>query len=290
MSTAPEAIPAGIIPEPDAWPCWAPGVPEDAYHAHASASSSFLRTLTGRSPAHARAALLEPREDTPALVLGRGIHARALEPETYPQRFAVAPKVDRRTKAGKEAWAAFTEAHPGAVILSESDGELVNAIGEAVDAHPLASVILSGGVAELSGFWTDPETGVPCRIRPDYARPGDALLVDLKTTTDASPREFARAVYRYGYHVQAAFYAMGFEAIEGRPLSDFLFIAVEKAPPYAVGVYRLDDEALSVGRATVRKALATYAACLASGHWPGYSASVEPVTLPAYAFAMEGGE
>lgn len=283
MSTAP----AGIIPEPNAWPCWAPGVPEDAYHAHPSASSSFLRTLTGRSPAHARAAQLEPREETPALMLGRAIHARALEPGSYPQRYAVAPKVDRRTKAGKATWEEFTEAHPGAVILSESDGAMVEAIGAALEPHPLAPLVLSGGAAELSGFFTDPGTGAPCRIRPDYARLNDGLLADLKTTTDASPREFARAVYRYGYHVQAAFYALGFEVIEGRPLEDFLFIAIEKAPPYAVGVYRLDDEALAVGRATVRKALNTYAACLASGHWPAYSEAVEPVTLPAYAFAME---
>lgn len=268
-------------------PGWHPGIPDTEYHASPALCSSFLRTLIGRSPAHARAAQLDPRDESPALILGRAVHARVLEPETYNARFAVAPKVDRRTKEGKATWEAFTLAHPGATILTEGDGDMVNAIGDAVEAHPLARALLSGGEVEWSGFFNDPATGAPCRIRPDYLRVADGIMVDLKTSMDASPREFQRSIARYGYHIQAAHYAAGYGVITETPLSDFLFVVVEKAPPYAVGIYRLDDDAMAQGARTLREALRIAAACLARDHWPAYAEAVEPVTLPAYAFTME---
>lgn len=270
-------------------PRFEPGIPDDRYHADAAISSSFVRSLLSRSPAHARAALLEPKTETPALVLGRAIHARILEPDSYGERFAVAPKVDRRTKAGKEEWQAFTDAHPEAVILTEADGELVSAVAAAVESHPLASALLSNGKPELSGFWQDPETGVPCRCRFDYLRQ-DGIGVDLKTTADASPREFQRSIARYAYHTQAAFYAMGHEVITGEALTDFAFIVVEKSAPYAIGLYRIDDEALELGRSQARRALRIIAECQSRDHWPAYSDRVEPIGVPGWVWSSEGAE
>jgi hypothetical protein len=264
---------------------WIYGQSDTEYHVDPALNSSFLRALIVRSPGHARAAQLAPREETPALLLGRAVHARILEPETFKNRFAVAPQVDRRTNAGKAAWAEFAAAHPGAEILSESDGEIVAAIGAAVDAHPLARLIFRGGEAEVSGFFTDPETGAPCRIRPDYLRLGDQLMVDLKTTLDASPREFERSIAKYGYHIQAAHYAAGYRAITGEDPTDFLFVAVEKAPPYAIGIYRLDDDAMAEGARVLRRALNLAARCLESGHWPAYSEQVEPIGIPKWAYS-----
>jgi hypothetical protein len=59
---------------------WVEGIPDDVYHADRdTVSSSGLRTLDGRSPAHFRAELDNPRTETPALVLGRLIHFVTLE-------------------------------------------------------------------------------------------------------------------------------------------------------------------------------------------------------------------
>lgn len=278
---------AGLVTTPFGWH---PNIPDTEYHRSPALSSSFLRTLLGRSPAHAMAQRLEPQPETPALTLGRPVHGRVLEPESFGSRFAVAPKVDRRTKQGKAEYEAFCAAHPGAVILSESDGELVNAIGAAVRAHPLAPRLITGGQAEVSGFFNDPETGIACRIRPDYLHTDAGLMVDLKTTLDASAREFARSIWRYRYDMQAAFYAMGFEAITGEPLNDFVFIVVEKAPPYAVGMYRLDESALAQGARDVRRALDIAAQCMERDHWPAYSESIEPITLPVWALNLDNDE
>jgi hypothetical protein len=265
---------------------------ETEYHAHPSISSGFVRTLLERSPAHARHQRDNPPDATPALLFGRAVHARILEPESFAERFAIAPKVDRRTKEGKATWAAFVEAHPDASHLSEADGEMVTEIAESVFRHRLASPLLTDGAQEMSGFWTDPETDIHCRCRFDWLR-YDRIGVDLKTTADASPDAFARSIAKYGYHVQAAWYAMGYEAITGEALTDFVFLCVEKAAPYAVGVYRIDSAALALGERQARRALAIIAECQARDHWPAYPDSVEPVSVPEWlwrAAEMEEGE
>jgi hypothetical protein len=262
---------------------------EATYHARPEISSGFVRTLLQRSPADARAEAEEPAAETPALVVGRAVHARILEPESFAERFAIAPKVDRRTKAGKEAWAAFCGAHPDAAHLSESDGELIEGIAEAIEGHPLASALLRNGDPELSGFWIDPETGVNCRCRFDWLR-SDRTGVDLKTTTDASPDAFQRSIAKYGYHVQAAWYAMGYQAITGEALTDFVFLCVEKAPPYAVGLYRIDSAALELGARQARLALRTIADCQARDHWPAYAERVEPISVPEWTWKAANAE
>lgn len=272
------------IPDLSTWPCWAPGITDDTYHGDTTTiSSSGLRTLIDRSPAHYRAEQSRPKTETPALLLGRAIHARVLEPETFTERFAVAPVCDRRTKEGKAIWTAHLELHPDATTITAADSEVIEGIARAIEAHPIARSAIEGAQAELSGYYVDPETGVRCRIRPDALRADIGVIVDLKSALDASPRAFERVMHQRGYHVQASMYAAGYHAITGEALTDFLIVAVEKAPPYAIGVYRISDAALMVGRATYRDALRLYAECLAADRWPGYSDRIEALTLPTWA-------
>lgn len=272
------------IPPQSARPCWAAGITDESYHGdRETVSSSTLKTLSSKSPAHARADLDTPRPETPALLLGRAVHSAVLEPDSYSTRYAVAPVCDRRTKAGKEQWARFVADHPGASIITAADAETVDGIRAAIEAHPVARHAVRDGQAELSGYFTDPETGVPCRIRPDYLRAADGIMVDLKTTLDASPRGFERSIQTFGYHLQASFYAAGYESITGEPLRDFLFLTVEKVRPYAVGAYRIEDQALEVGRQQYRAALRQWAECLEHDHWPAYSDRIESISLPTWA-------
>jgi len=51
-----------------------------------------------------------PIQETAALVLGAATDCRILSGiDAYEELYAIAPSVDRRTKAGKETWAAFCE-------------------------------------------------------------------------------------------------------------------------------------------------------------------------------------
>ncbi|WP_282916571.1 PD-(D/E)XK nuclease-like domain-containing protein, partial [Streptomyces exfoliatus] len=97
----------------------------------------------------------------------------------------------------------------GTVPLLRHEWAQVQAMAAAVRQHPQAGPLFTGqGIAERSLYWTDPATGVRCRVRPDWLKelPGLTLAVDLKTTKDASPQAVQKAIRDYSYHQQDALY------------------------------------------------------------------------------------
>ena len=83
-----------------------------------------------------------------------------------------------------------------------------------------------------------------CRARPDALDP-NGLIVDLKTSQDASPDAFARTAATFKYHLQAAWYIDGLHAAGVTPeQTAFAFVVIEKTPPHSVGTYVLDAESL----------------------------------------------
>jgi len=135
---------------------------------------------------------------------------------------------------------------------------------------------------ENSAFCTD-ITGAKLKFRPDICIPDLDLIADIKTTQDASPQAFARDVVKYSYHLSAAMYAYGYELVTGRKLESFVFIVVEKNPPYAVAVYELDQASMQAGYRLYRQAIDKYNECTRTGHWPGYSDAIQSLSLPNWA-------
>lgn len=247
------------------------------YHARPEIGKSGL-DLVNISPAHYWSSRTTPRTETPAMRIGTAAHARILEPETFADRYVIAPDgIDRRTKEGKAAWAAFELEADGRIVLKGEEVAQLEAMAESVWAHPVARQLLNDGQAEQTVIGELDGVGVKCR--PDWWTSG--ALVDLKTTERARPDMFGKSVAAYRYHVQAAFYS-DIAATVSEPMK-FLFIAVEKTAPFAVSVVELDEEAMRQGRIAYQRDLANYAACLALDHWPAYSTSIESITLPRWA-------
>jgi hypothetical protein len=269
------------------------------YHAAPGISATGLK-LFARSPLHYWAAYLdpnrEPREETPALRLGTAIHTAVLEPERFTEEYVTVPAdAPRRptsaqlnaknpsddTVAAIEWWKAFDEANAAKTVISADDFSTCDAISQRLRAHPAAQVLFKSGVAEQSFFWTDADTGVVCKCRPDWLILGTAI-VDLKSTTDASATGFSRAVYNYEYHLQAAWYLDGIRSCVTDAPSAFIFAAFEKDAPHAVAFYNADPDMIELGRREYRRRLSIYAECLKSNTWPGYPASITNLSLPAW--------
>lgn len=260
------------------------GIPNAEYHCGPGISKSGL-DLVHRSPMHYHAVVTSANDRTPtaAQELGTAAHALILEPDVFADSYVLAPKFDRRTKEGKSAAAEFDEENAGKICLQPEVWEQLHDMSNAVHAHPAASALLISvpGEAEKSVYWLDPQTGVLCRCRPDWWR-DDNVIVDLKTTEDASPEGFAKSMANYRYDVQAAYYLDGIHQATGTRPKAFVFIAVEKKPPYAVGVYVLDSESLELGRAQYQHDLRIFAECERTGEWPGYGDKIQTITLPAW--------
>lgn len=111
---------------------------------------------------------------------------------------------------------------------------------EMVDAllqHPLArKYIEAEGDSEVSLFWTDEKTGLPCKTRLDKLL-ANGVIVEVKTDTDPSPETFGRKAYKMQYQVGAWFNREGYRAVFGKDPEAFIFIVIEKTEPFSIGVY-----------------------------------------------------
>lgn len=269
----------------------------EAYHSDTSHISKSGLDLIAKSPLHYWDKYLNPKslkkEETPAMFLGTAVHTAVLEPDKFDSEYLtledsqiiaqIGGKSPKATKKYKEWLAEITLQNAGKLILSSEQSETVKRISESVRAHGFAAELLQDGIAEQSFFFKDWETNAPCKIRPDWLSHYD-LACDLKTTDDASPSAFMRSIVKYRYYVQAPFYLDGLEVAQSRKFSDFVFIAVEKTPPYAVACYVLDKDTLQLGRSEYRRNLAVYMDCLKSGNWHGFSQEIEELRLPKYKF------
>lgn len=261
------------------------------YHSDTSRISKSGLDLIARSPLHYWHKYLNPdRKAEPerqAFVVGTATHSAILEPESFAVEYCAGIKVDKRTNAGKDAWANFEAVNTGKIILEPELYDSLHAMRAAVFANPAAAQMLAAGVAERTLHFTHAPTGVLCKVRPDWIaeRPAYTLVVDVKTTEDASPAAFAKSIANYRYDVAQAFYSDGFTYAGHTKPVRFAFIAVEKSPPYAVACYYLPDEDVAIGREKYTENLQAFAACKAAGVWTSYgdATKVNRISLPTWA-------
>lgn len=273
-------------------------IPNEEYHGSEGVSSSGLKLFLTNTPAHFYAKYLDPErersEPTPAMKIGTAIHTAILEPEEYAKRYIIIPAgLNRSTKEGKAIYADLeaVAVEAGADLIKAEDHAKVQRVAASMLAHPQWQRLAEVGVSETSIYWTDEETGVLCKCRPDWMtwnpalasapRPDDAI-VDVKSTSDAVFDQFQRSAHNLGYFVSAAMYLEGLAAATGVTMRTFIWAAIEKEPPFAPAFYYPDEIGLAHGRSQYRKALRRYADCLASGKWPGYAPGLLPMGLPKW--------
>lgn len=258
-----------------------------AYHASAPISKSRLWEMR-KTPLYFKW-YEEHRSEMPktdALVIGSAFHKLVLEPEEFDSEFAVCPTVDRRTKAGKEEFAAFQQNAEGKSVLMDWMFDQVKAMAETVRSHPMAGFLTTDGEVETSIYFTDNLTGVECKVRPDIIKTinGKRIIVDLKSCRSASLDDFRKDAINMGYDLQAAMYREGVKAETGEEC-DFVFVAVEKEPPYMINIIQCDELLLKRGGDLYREYLGMYKECSETGNWYGYNGAfgiINNMSLPSW--------
>ena len=258
---------------------------EKEYRAHPAISRSALWEIR-KSPAHFRYKQDNPIVPTPALVFGQLFHSIALQPELTHEQFVIEPELDKRTKVGKEAYAEFVLQNTDKTVVSLEVVVQALEMAEAVANNEVARNLIAGQV-ETPYFWADSLTGEPCKCRTDVVKEiaDQQIIVDLKSCTDASTEAFVRDALKYGYDVQSVMYDEGVTANTGKK-SVFVFIAVEKEPPYAVNVIQADKLFMQSGWSRLRDLMAIYHDCNVTGNWYGYTGKnnvVNNTTMPSWA-------
>lgn len=259
------------------------------YYDHPAISASGLK-LIAQSPMHYWDKYInpdrEPEEQTEAQLIGSATHCAVLEPHEFDNRYTVIPEgLDRRTKEGKAAFEAVIAT--GKTPLKFDAMKDIRAMQASAHAHPISRVIWGKMAPKFEQEFYFELDGTLAKMKPDLIiEPCDqfpsGLIIDLKTTTDASPAEFGRAVWNMDMAIQAAFYQRGFYS-QHQTVPEFLWLAQEKKRPYLCAYYSATQDVIDYGIREYTRLLAIYRECLSTGTWPGYSNQVTPLTLPAWA-------
>jgi exodeoxyribonuclease VIII len=260
-------------------------LPEHEYRQLDYINQSSLKEIQ-RSPAHYKAAKESPISPTTSMQFGSALHCFILEPSKFEKQFAVAPVgiSDRRTKA----WKDFEKDANGRAIVSHDDYlGFVRVKDQIANDHSL-HYLLGEGLPEATVVWDDRGSGLRCKARLDFITPNN-IIVDVKTSKDARQFSFARSMYDYGYHFQAAFYIDALCTVSGihRGAVQFKFIVIENTAPFSIALYRLDEKSIELGRAQYQQALQTLAKCREMNSWPGYTVKETEISLPKFVFGEE---
>ena len=285
------------------------------YRKNKGVSQSELKEVL-RSPAHWLARYgpnAEPTFPSTAMIIGTALHAKVLEPEAFDRQFCDRSKLDKDLTmaelraALKDEGIEFksTAKKPELEALLYPDGKPVDK-RKSLSGDDFAAVC---GMADalrthdVTGRWFDPGRrnyrranevslyvddvqGLPIKGRLDRLEKTSEgwMILDLKSTDDASAEAFQKKSFSMGYHVQAAFYIDLVARVMQVPAEsvEFMFCAVERKKPHGINVFKASPDLVEFGRSRYKEALATLAYCLKADQFPGFSSDVKDLNLPGW--------
>lgn len=211
-----------------------------------------------QSPAHYQWAITHDCTDSPAMRMGRAIHALYLQ--------GIEPVKIAGSKRG---------ATDSVDALAPAEYDTVRRMFDALQVHPEAREILSRCPEREKALEWD-LMGLQCAGRLDLRGPG--ILADLKSCRAAFPRKFLWDAEKAHYDAQLPWYdvAGGIKPIgPDTEWSEQYLIAVENCAPYNVMVYKLDPLRIDQGWLKCEKWMHTLKNCIESSVWPGYLQGVQ---------------
>ena len=269
------------------------GVPLSVYHsdkftAGFSVSSSNLRTMWAKSPAHMFAKWahnpdrIEDTEETKWMRFGRAAHHLFLGEDDFSTQFVMQPGNYADAKTGEvkpwsnnahvcKAWHG-QQRDAGRTVLTQNELDKVLPMVANLKLDPLVSSGALRGLVEHSMVAWDKEAGLFLKARPDVI-PHDGDYVDLKMTNDVTDLAVMGSLKNFGYHMQGGLIWEVCDQL-GLPFTSFTLLLIETEPPHCVRAVPLTDEDLSRGRLQCRAMIRQTRDCIDKAHfnkapWPG---------------------
>jgi hypothetical protein len=229
-----------------------------------------------KSPMHFYEYVQAPRKrPTDAKILGSLVDHILLGSE-FPH--ISSPYPDYRTKEARE-WRDKQRDDGVEVISAETQAKAVS-MADSVrrlkcfkDWQPWRLNLCLQGVHE--------PTGIRMKGLLDIAPDNVLIVPDLKTTADASLWAFGASIATFGYDIQSAWYTELWRQ-NYQEDRDYINICVESEPPFATSVQMMPRDAVARAWRQCERWLETYAKCLESCKWPGYSEEVQFAQVPPW--------
>lgn len=280
------------------------------YHALPFASKHALDVIRESSPGHLDWQRKNPSEPTEAMAFGSALHCFVLERHEFDTRHPIASQCCAILKSGKNAGQhcrndathqlaggcyCGTHKPDGAQFIantiSRDNAARIRAMADAIASHPAAAAVLEikdemdlNEPAIIMDRTID-DYSVRCKAKLDAIRIKNwSAIVDIKTCQSAAFDAFQKDIDTFGYYRQGAYYFDMLDVV-GVRAEWFILIAVEKCPPFAVAVYSIGRDSISVqiGRDENERLLRIYANCERMGRWPLYDDEFKEIDLAPWA-------
>jgi hypothetical protein len=258
-------------------------MPNDQYRQSPGLSYSESKLLL-KSPLHYAWAKAHPQafKPSPAMMFGTLTHCALLEPSCFDQRYCVVPDISKNSREYRQLVIDLDA--QGLEPITQEQRTWAFEAAESLRQHPRLKGLLSDAACEVSCWWKDKQTGITCKARLDAVVHRDvALLIDVKTTQDASEDAFTRSIVNFQYHRQADWYEQGYAIAGNVEVSPMLFAVVESLPPFACAAYTLDKWFMAQARKLNAQARSIFKYCTEQNEWPGYNDSITDLTAPRWA-------
>lgn len=258
------------------------GLPMVTYRASPGLAGSDLETINSSPAKFNRGERTEP---TPDMEFGTLFHSLLLggdadfhtAPEYYPAPESAkkdAPIINKEWNWNAKHCQQWRTDHLDKPIIPRhgpNSSAWLKAMQMKTEEHPLAKGLISQLIPEVSLFARHAEHPILCKGRPDgIIFSGDrTVVVEVKTTRDASTAAFSREILKRGYYKKAAWYRMLLKQLKIAPV-EYWFIAVEKKDRPRVNVRRLTDRAMDKGDLDGADSLTLYMKCKLGNYWPEF--------------------
>ena len=218
-------------------------------------SYSSLKEFS-KSPKHYLHYVTQPRDEaSPDMFMGSVVDCLLWTPEDFEKNYMILPKLDLRTKKGKEEYAKIMQESANKKLVKPEDYQLAKRMKEELhDNENVMAVLKQINNPQKKLTYVDEQTGLPLVGYLDGE--GEKIIAELKTTKCAEPSAFSRDAYNYDYPLQCGLYTTGI------PNKQFYYILIEKDEPFGISVLKPSAEYIAYGQKKLRGLLNEFEYCM----------------------------
>lgn len=288
-------------------PGWYRNISDEEYHCSFGYSSSQIKKLLEKTPAHLKYDLTAQKEAKKHQDLGKVVHCLTLEKHEFDNKFIVQPdnlkkptirQINAKNPSDAtleqiEIWNKWIEKKGKKTAIDNKtliqSKKMSENLGNFIADNIEIRSIIEGSINESSIYWwfekIDPEDqteyNFQAKVRPDSISTSHSILMDVKTCADATESGFRKAINNFYYDVSAAMYLYGvnqckqlLDYVGHFAYTGFLFLLVESEPPYLPNYFMLHKDYLKEGRHLFQMGVKALQHGI-NDNWPGFSNEIK---------------
>tara|TARA_R110002096_G_scaffold50015_5_gene131757 strand:+ start:10172 stop:11008 length:837 start_codon:yes stop_codon:yes gene_type:complete len=258
------------------------------YYSHPAMSRSKLVDLDNMTPYKFWCKYIDKsiiQESTQAFDFGKAFHSKILEPELFDNEFSFMPKIDRRTKVGKEEYQDFIDNNSNKTVLDNKDFITLDSMEASINSDKFidAKQMIQSSTSNEEEFYFELQ-GLEFRAKLDSINTKDHIIIDIKTCRDAfiDGLQFGKEMIKYHNAEQVYIYIEAYK-YKYNAYPNFYFITFEKSSPFEIQIF--DASVLyEYGKYKVTKLIDKYKNLLEIfGNNPWIDNSIQYAELPVWA-------